>query len=91
MRFQKGMPKPPGSGRKIGTPNKVQRLTRERLYERLSDEQCRLFDELNALEGRDYVNAYVKLLELAIGRTNNVNLEGGESTTLVDTLRSLSS
>src|SRR5262249_8071180 len=66
MAFKKGDPKPPGSGRKKGTPNKVTAAVKDFLAELLDDPQVRARLRQATLEGD--TRAFIPAVEHVIGR-----------------------
>ena len=73
MPFQKGKPKT--GGRQPGTPNAVNRNLRQRVTELLDRNFDAVLNDLENLEPKDRVNAWLRLLEFAMPkmqRTENV-------------------
>jgi hypothetical protein len=67
------------AGKPSGTANKLSASIKSRIVERLQKDFDKYFEELNALEGKDYVRCITELLKLVVPRplndeeTNNIN------------------
>lgn len=70
MPFQKGQKKPPGSGRKKGTPNVVTQVTRAALSSLLNDAlgEAQRRDLVKQLEAGDLVTLIIQLGRLLVPR-----------------------
>jgi hypothetical protein len=66
MAFKRGDPKPPGSGRKKGTPNKVTRAVKEFFAELVDDPQVQARLRQQIMEGD--TRAFFRAVEHVIGR-----------------------
>jgi hypothetical protein len=64
--FQKGRPKPPGSGRKKGTPNKATRAVKEFLSQLMDDPQVQARLRQRIMEGDTW--AFLRAVEHVIGK-----------------------
>lgn len=74
MPFEPGHSGNPG-GRPKGTSNKLTSKTREQLAILLDGGYKKLQDELNKLEGKEYVSAYTNLLPYVVPRLQNTSLD----------------
>ena len=65
------------NGRPKGVPNKDKRRMIECIYNYLNDEENwqKFTDALNALKPRDYVNAYMKLIEFIVPKQRSQTQE----------------
>jgi len=73
MAFAKGQPKT--GGRKRGTPNKATQDLRAFVNEALEASQAQFLKDLEAMEARDRVTAFLKLLEFALPKLNRTQSE----------------
>lgn len=73
MPFAKGKPKT--GGRTPGTTNRITGTMREMLEKFLIDNFANVCDEFAALEGKDKINTFVKLLEFSLPKLNRVEAE----------------
>lgn len=95
MPFVKGMKKVPGSGRKPGTKNIVQPIIRKMLTEFTNTEEFwdRFYQELDALEGKDYINGCKVIFDVVEPKLSAIQAEitqGKADTPLLNYLRELS-
>ena len=63
MKFQKGNKL---GGRKKGSENKTNAIVKKTIANAIELSESRLMQELNNLEGMDYINAYTKLARYVI-------------------------
>ena len=67
MGLQKGRTNNP-NGRPIGSVQRIPISVKETIIKRIEDDIDKFFDELNALQGRDYVRCMTELIKLVIPR-----------------------
>ena len=72
MGFEKGKPKT--GGRKPGTPNRTTANLRELLDSFLADNFEEVCREFAALEGKDKIAVYVKLLEFGLPKRSHAEI-----------------
>ena len=80
-KFEKGGAKPEGSGRKPGSGNKVTRLMREMLRGAAEDNMDRFLEELDALHGEKYVNAYLTMCKFILPTLQSVKVDDKNTAT----------
>ena len=59
------------NGRPAGAVQRISLSVRKTIVERIEDDVDKFFDELNALQGKEYVRAFTELLKLVIPRPLN--------------------
>ena len=74
-KFLPGTPPPAGVGRPAGSTNRITASLREVLAARTSSRIDRLFDELDDLQGKEYVQAVFKLLDYFIPRPQAITID----------------
>lgn len=92
MARPKGSPKTPGSGRKPGSKNKVQKETREHMREYIATHFDEYTKRMSQLDDRDYVRAYAEMCKFVVPVLQSTSLEATieNKTTIEDRLRELS-
>jgi hypothetical protein len=77
MGLPKGAPKPSGSGRKAGTPNKRMAYDVSRRLEELGvDLMDEILEEMKHLDPRERVRAYLELLEYCAPKLKALEIDG---------------
>ena len=79
-------------GRKKGTQNKVTALTKEIIADLTSKLQPMIMEDIEALDPKDRVAAYIKLAEFVVPKPQrlDISLEGENTITIEDKLLKLS-
>ena len=79
-------------GRKKGTQNKVTALTKEIIADLTSKLQPMIMEDIEALDPKDRVAAYIKLAEFVVPKPQrlDISLEGENTITIEDKLLNLS-
>lgn len=79
-------------GRKKGTQNKVTALTKEIIADLTSKLQPMIMEDIEALDPKDRVAAYIKLAEFVVPKPQrlDISLEGDNTITIEDKLLKLS-
>lgn len=79
-------------GRKKGTQNKVTALTKEIIADLTSKLQPMIMEDIEALDPKDRVKAYIKLAEFVVPKPQrlDISLEGDNTITIEDKLLKLS-
>ncbi len=72
--------RPKTGGRAKGTPNKVTRRTRELFSAILIDNQERVQEELDKLEGKDFITVYIEMAEFVLPKRSRVEHDVDEET-----------
>lgn len=86
---RKGSPKT--GGRVKGTPNKVTGITKEIISEIASGIRPNLAQDIKAMEPKDRVNVFLKLVEFVVPKPQRLDVElaGETKVTIEETLKKL--
>ena len=80
-KFEKGMTRPDGAGRKAGSSNVVTRQMREMIRGAAEGNMDRFLAELNTLHGEKYVNAYLTMIKFVLPTLQSVKVDDTNSAT----------
>ena len=86
-KFEKGMPRPEGAGRKAGSSNVVTRQMREMLRGAAEGNMSRFLEELDTLHGEKYVTAYLTMCKFVLPTLQSVKVDDKNTATRSITMK----